>query len=182
MIDPPGAIRVSDADRDAAAELLADAVAAGRLSLEEHNTRLDALYAATTENQVAAVVADLPSLPVRRGALYRALDPYRCVVIGGHAQRAGRFRIGRFCTVIAAFGGLALDLRTAQLSQDEITLTVWSLAARVSVRVPAGWRVRDQVLALGRHRAVKDNDADAKAPVIRLRGTSVGGSFDLSQG
>jgi len=84
---------------------------------------------------------------------------------------------------IAAFGGLALDLRTAQLSQDEITLTVWSLAARVSVRVSggmAGEGIRCSPSAdIARSRT---NDADAKAPVIRLRGTSVGGSFDLSQG
>lgn len=60
--------RASDADRDAAAGALADAVAAGRLSLAEHNTRLDALFAAVTEDQVSAVVADLPARPVRRTA------------------------------------------------------------------------------------------------------------------
>ena len=96
MTQPSEGLLASDADRDAAASALADAVAAGRLSLAEHNTRLDALFAARTQDQVAAVTTDLPALPVRRGALYRAVDPYRCVVIGGSARRVGRFPIGRF--------------------------------------------------------------------------------------
>jgi hypothetical protein len=182
MMEPPGGIRASDADRDAAAGTLADAVAVGRLSLAEHTTRLDALYAAVTADQVSAVIADLPARPVRRGALFRALDPYRCVVIGGSAQRVGRFRIGRFCTMIAAFGRLDLDLRAAQLSQDEITITVFSVAARVSVIVPPRWRLTDQVLVLGARRAINDNGGDdPRTPLLRLRGTSIAGSFWLSR-
>ena len=108
----PEGILASDADRDEAASALADAVASGRLSLADHNARLNALFAARTQDQVpAAVTADLPALPARRGALYRAVDPYRCVVIGGSAQRAGRFAIGRFCSLTAAFGSFDLDLR-----------------------------------------------------------------------
>src|SRR5215470_11251805 len=122
MTDSSGAIKASDADRDSAAEALADGVASGRLSMAEHNARLDSLFAASTADQVAAVVADLPARPARRGALYRAVDPYRCMVVGGSAQRVGRFRIGRFCSAIAVFGRLDIDLRDAQPSQDEVTL------------------------------------------------------------
>lgn len=182
MTEPSRGLRASDADRDAAAGALADAVAAGRLSLAEHNTRLDALFAAVTEDQVSAVVADLPARPVRRTALYRAVDPYRCVVIGGSAQRAGRFPVGRFCTVIAAFGSFDLDLRAAQPSQDEITLSVWSVAARIAITVPARWRVIDQVLVLGTRQAIADGGGDASAPLLRLRGACLGGSFQLAQG
>ena len=174
-------LRVSDAERDVAAGALADAVADGRLSLDEHNTRLDALYAAVTAAQLAAVIADLPARPVARSGVYRAMDPHRCVVIGGHAQRAGRFTIGRFCTIIAAFGGLDLDLRSARLSQEELTLTVWSVAARVTVIVPPGWRINDQVLVIGARRAIGDNDGDPAAPLLRMRGSAFAGSFHLSQ-
>jgi hypothetical protein len=174
-------VRASDDDRDVAAGVLADAVAVGRLSLAEHSSRLDALYAAVTQDQVSAVTADVPARPARRGAFFRAFDPYRGVVIGGHARRAGRFRIGRFCTLVTAFGDLELDLRAAQLSQDEISLTVYSLAARVTVTVPANWRVLDEVLVVGRRRAVNDDDA-ATVPLLRLRGTVFAGSFRLSRG
>src|SRR5579863_4783326 len=148
MTQPAEGLLASDADRDAAASALADAVAAGRLSLAEHNARLDALFAARTQDQVTAVTADLPALPVRRGGLYRAVDAHRCVVIGGSIQRTGRFAIGRFCTVTAAFGQVDLDLRAAVPSQREITLTIWAMAARISVMVPDAWGLMSQVLVL----------------------------------
>jgi len=173
-------ILASDADRDAAASALADAVAAGRLSLADHETRLNALFAARTVDQIAAVTADLPALPARRGALYRAMDPYRIVVIGGRARRAGRFPVGRFCGVSAAFGSLDLDLRAAVPGQREITLTVWGVAARVAIIVPAAWRVTDQVLVLGSRQAVADRDGDPAAVLLHLRGTCVGGSYRLT--
>jgi hypothetical protein len=178
---PPDGILASDADRDAAASALADAVAAGRLSLAEHDARLDALFAARSQDQLSAVTADLPALPVRRGGIYRAVDAHRCVVIGGSAQRAGRFGIGRFCTVTTAFGGLDLDLRAARPSQDEISLTVYGLAARISITVPPGWRVSNQVLVLGRSQVMADRDGAPGEPVLHLRGTCLGGSFRLAQ-
>ena len=181
MTEPTRGILASDADRDAAASALAEAVAAGRLSLADHDARLDALFAARTQDQVSAVTADLPALPVRRSGLYRAVDQHRCVVIGGSAQRAGRFPIGRFCTVTVAFGGLDLDLRAAVPSQEEITLTVWGLAARVSIVVPANWRVTNQVFVAGSSQAMADRDGSPGEPLLRLRGTCLGGSFRLAQ-
>src|ERR1700683_4448497 len=97
MSQPSGGVRASDADRDAAAEALADAVGAGRLTLAEHSRRLDAMYAAVTTDQVAATVADLPSLPAKRTAMYRAIDPYKIIVIGGDGPGGGRVRSGPGC-------------------------------------------------------------------------------------
>jgi len=171
----------SDADRDAAASTLAAAVAAGQLSLAEHAVRLNALFAARTVDQVAAVTADLPALPARRGALYRAVDPYKIVVIGGSARRAGRFSIGRFCSVTAVGATVDLDLRSAVPAQPEITLTVRGVAARVAITVPASWRVSDQVLVLGRRQAIPDQDAAPGAVILRLRGACLGGTYRLTQ-
>ncbi len=183
MTDPSGAVRASDSDRDAAAEALAEAVGAGRLSLEEHSARLDAMYRAQTAGQVAAVVADLPSLPVKRSALYRAVDPYKIIAIGGTVQRAGRFRIGRFCDLSALFGRIDLDLRTCVLSQDQVTIAVRGVFGTVTVIVPRAWRIEEQVLVIGSRQAIasRDND-DARVPMVRLRGTILGGSFRLSDG
>ncbi len=180
MAEPTGGVRASDADRDAAAEALAGAVASGRLSLAEHSARLDAIFAATTSAQIAAVVADLPSLPAKRSGLYRAVDPYKVVIIGGQAQRAGRFRIGRFCTLTGLFGRIDLDLRNVVLSQDQVTVVVRGLATSVSVIVPRGWRIQEQVFVLGSRQAIDSRDDLSNAPMIRLRGTLIGGSFRLS--
>jgi hypothetical protein len=177
----PGAIRVSDADRDAAAEKLADAVATGRLTLADHDQRLDALFAAVTTDQLAAVTADLPALPARRGALYRAVDTHRCVVVGGRVQRGGRFSIGRFCSVLAAFGRVDLDLRTAVPTQDQVTLNVRGLAGTVAIIVPPGWRLQDDVLVIGTRQAIERPGGDASAPMLRVHGLVLGGTFRLTE-
>ena len=82
----------------------------------------------------------------------------------------------------AAFGGLDLDLRAAVPSQQEVTLTVWSLAARIAITVPARWRLTDQVLVVGARQAMADRDGSPAEPLLRLRGTCLGGSFVLTQG
>jgi hypothetical protein len=58
---PRPAIRVSDADREAAAEQLRVAAADGRLELVELDDRLTAAYQAKTRAELAAVTADLES-------------------------------------------------------------------------------------------------------------------------
>ncbi len=66
-------------------------------------------------------------------------------------------------------------------SQEEITLTVWSLAGRVSIVVPARWRVTSQVVVAGRSQAMPDREGSPGEPLLRLRGTRLGGSFRLAQ-
>ncbi|HEY5197317.1 MAG TPA: DUF1707 domain-containing protein [Solirubrobacteraceae bacterium] len=61
MTDPSG-LRVSDAERDQAAGDLRDHYAAGRLSSDELSDRLDAVYAAQTQAELAGLRVDLPEL------------------------------------------------------------------------------------------------------------------------
>ncbi len=58
-------MRISDADRAAAAERLRIAVDEGRLDLTEYDARLRSAYAATTYGELEPITADLPpvSLP-----------------------------------------------------------------------------------------------------------------------
>jgi len=53
-------LRIGDAERDAVAKALHDHFAAGRLTREELDQRLDATLAAKTRGDLAAVVHDLP--------------------------------------------------------------------------------------------------------------------------
>ena len=57
-------LRVSDQQREQAADALRDHFAAGRLTEDELNERLDAALAAKTEPELNALLADLPKLPV----------------------------------------------------------------------------------------------------------------------
>jgi Domain of unknown function (DUF1707) len=71
----PQALRIGDAERDAAAAELGEHYTAGRLTLDELNERLDAVFSAKTFGQLARVMADLPGPgrlawrtgPARRG-------------------------------------------------------------------------------------------------------------------
>jgi Domain of unknown function (DUF1707) len=54
-------MRASDADRDAAADVLRDAHAEGRLTLEEFEERLDRTLAAKTLGELAGLTQDLPA-------------------------------------------------------------------------------------------------------------------------
>jgi uncharacterized protein DUF1707 len=56
----PHAMRIGDAERDAAAADLGEHYAAGRLTLDELNERLDAVFAAKTNGQLIRIMADLP--------------------------------------------------------------------------------------------------------------------------
>jgi hypothetical protein len=53
-------LRIADADREAAAAHLREHYAQGRLTLQEFNERLDAVFAATTQSQLSALTRDLP--------------------------------------------------------------------------------------------------------------------------
>src|SRR5215468_5746025 len=53
--------RASDADRDAAAGLLNEAFAEGRLTADEHDQRLSVAYAARSWQELHQLTADLPA-------------------------------------------------------------------------------------------------------------------------
>ena len=65
VVAPRGEVRISDADREGAAARLKSHYAAGRLSHEELEERLDRLYAARSRSELRALFADLPA---ERGA------------------------------------------------------------------------------------------------------------------
>jgi hypothetical protein len=57
------ATRASDADRDAAAGLINEAFAEGRLTADEHDQRLSAACAARSWQELHELTADLPAPP-----------------------------------------------------------------------------------------------------------------------
>jgi hypothetical protein len=67
-------------------------------------------------------------------------------------------------------------------TQDQVTLTVRGVGATVTVVVPRGWRVRDQVLVLGRRQAIGRGDEGGSGPLLELTGVMVGGTYQLTDG
>jgi hypothetical protein len=62
MADAPD-LRASDEQRERAASDIREHFAAGRLSEEELSERVQAAYAARTQGELSALLADLPALP-----------------------------------------------------------------------------------------------------------------------
>jgi Domain of unknown function (DUF1707) len=95
-------LRIGDAEREAAAGRLREHYAQGRLTLEEFNQRLDAVFAAATQSQLSALTRDLPHVAAPSAAL-----PVGAA--GAHRERAGREhrrgprgRLGLFPVIISA--------------------------------------------------------------------------------
>jgi hypothetical protein len=59
-------IRASDSDRDRAASLLREHLAAGRLAPEEFSERLDRAFTAKTVGEIDALLKDLPGIDLYR--------------------------------------------------------------------------------------------------------------------
>jgi len=84
MATAPG-LRISNADREAAAESLREHFAEGRLTLEEFQHRLGAVFGAKTDCHLAAITADLPAASPGRGWITQSATAGQQA--GGQEQR-----------------------------------------------------------------------------------------------
>ena len=57
---PKPSVRIGNAERDRAADLLGEHFRAGRLDVQEYDERITAAYAAKTDEDLAPLFADLP--------------------------------------------------------------------------------------------------------------------------
>jgi Domain of unknown function (DUF1707) len=93
--------RASDADRDRAVQDLREHFAAGRLTGDEMDERIQAAYAARTDGDLRRLLADLPQLPITQAQQKAALAERR-----RHLQRqvlqqsGGGLALFLVCTVI----------------------------------------------------------------------------------
>jgi hypothetical protein len=140
-------LRVSDADREQAAERLREAAGEGRITLDELDTRLDAAYAAKTYAELEVPTRDLPVegsasvavsnagvLPVSRvgGTPKSRLS----VAIMSGARRKGIWVVPPVYTAVAFLGGVDMDLRDASFSQPEVRIRVFAFLGGVDIIVP----------------------------------------------
>jgi hypothetical protein len=84
-------MRVSDAEREAAATELREHYAAGRLTLEELNERVDKAFAAKTRADLNAVMTDLPSARWGGGGAAAGAGSARSSGTGGPFGSSGPF-------------------------------------------------------------------------------------------
>jgi len=99
-------MRTSDAEREHAAEALREHYAAGRITREELDERLEAVYGATTVEELDELRADLPDVPLSTQARRAELAHRRAELRGKMLQRAGgALTPFLICSVIWAASG-----------------------------------------------------------------------------
>ncbi|CAL9538178.1 DUF1707 SHOCT-like domain-containing protein [Streptomyces sp. enrichment culture] len=154
-------LRASDADRERVADILRDALAEGRLDMEEFGERLDATYRARTYGELAPITRDLPdhgSPAVPAVSLTKDAQPgggwgerivgasdsgsssWAVAVMSGF-QRKGRWTAPRRFNCFAFWGGGEVDLREAYFEDREIVINAVAIMGGVDVIVPPGVEV-----------------------------------------
>lgn len=136
--DPPlpqPAARVSDAERERAAEQLRDAVSDGRLELSELDERLTAAYQAKTRADLVAVTFDLE--PVRS-----EVRPLTLRTKSGTIKRAGIWTAPAEIVAECTSGTIKLDFTQARVQDREIHVHASARSGSVILVVPhRGWTV-----------------------------------------
>jgi hypothetical protein len=140
-------LRIGDADREAAAATLREHYAQGRLTLEEFNQRLDAVFAATTQSQVRHITRDLPHVSSPGTAPPVAAGTDRERSRRDYQSGGWRPRLGLFPVIIAALATwlLIVDLH--------LRMFPWPGKLGIFLAILAGVRgVLRRVFGLGRGR------------------------------
>ncbi|MET8141893.1 DUF1707 domain-containing protein [Sphaerisporangium sp. NPDC005288] len=169
----PQELRASDDDRERVVTVLRDAVADGRLTHDEHEERVEAVFAARTLGELAVLTADL--LPEHLQPL-RA-DGRPVMALFRSEQREGRWVVPSHYSVTAVGSGVTLDLCEALLQSSHITVQATVVGATLTLIVPEGVRVVIPASAVvgGKRNQVPETTA-LDAPVIEVTGVIMMGN------
>ncbi|MFP5021053.1 DUF1707 SHOCT-like domain-containing protein [Pseudonocardia phyllosphaerae] len=131
-------IRISDADRERAAERLHRAMAEGRISVEELQERLTTVYSARFGAELVPVLADLPGDPLDLSSdvLATPVGP-PTILRGGFSglRRRGVWHVPPRLRIQCSVGPVLLDFCDAALPEPvvEVELELGAGAARLLV-------------------------------------------------
>jgi hypothetical protein len=137
----PARQRISDDERQQVAEVLHDAAAQGRISLDELGQRLTLASTAKTYADLAPVTADLPAVSGAVLPLPLSADVAPAPVFDSSfasmstKRREGRWRLGSRHRALALWGGVVLDLREALVTSPVVTLQASAFMGSVDVIV-----------------------------------------------
>ncbi|MGX5182854.1 DUF1707 SHOCT-like domain-containing protein [Streptomyces avermitilis] len=156
--EEPSELRASDADRERVAEQLRDAVAEGRLDMEEFEERLEATYKARTYGELTPITRDLPAAGVGAPPVSMVKQPapsgsWAERIVGGDGssswavaimagfQRKGRWTVPKRFNSFAFWGGGEIDLREAYFADREVVVNCVAIMGGMNVVVPPGVEV-----------------------------------------
>jgi hypothetical protein len=174
-VPPPAELRASDADRERIAQVLQDAHADGRLTLEELEERLGTLYRSRTLGELARLTEDL--LPPDQQPLN--LDGRPVSAFLRQQERGGRWVVPAELDVTAMFGTTKLDFRDAILQNSRVVVNATLVFGGLEIHVPEGLEVirvtKDKTVRLTK------GPEEPGAPVVEVRTTNFVGDISVKQ-
>nr|WP_176740510.1 DUF1707 domain-containing protein [Streptomyces sp. Ncost-T10-10d] len=192
-------MRASDAERERVAETLREAVAEGRLEMEEFELRLEAAYRARTHGELEPLLRDLPSpgtavdpvgaAPVPTSSAVRWADRIgkpatsrgAFAVWGGFGRR-GNWTVGRKFTAFTMWGGGEIDLREANFEDREVVIRCFTIMGGMRVTVPP--ELNAEVTGIGIMGGFGERSKDAgvqspDSPRVRITGLALMGGVGV---
>ncbi|MCH6163568.1 DUF1707 SHOCT-like domain-containing protein [Streptomyces marispadix] len=210
MSDELPEMRASDAERERVAEVLRDALAEGRLGMDEFQERLDSTYQARTRGELVPLVRDLPyhdspdtdgdanpepaatgqnpqapALRKKRRWAERiggkATSRWGVGIMGGFGRK-GEWTVPRVFTGVGIMGGGELDLREARFEERDVVIRCFALMGGFSVTVPPGMGVEVRGIGImGGFDSSASGFADADAPRVVITGLTVMGGVGVER-
>ena len=183
-------MRVSDSDREQAADALREAADHGRITMDELEERLELAYAAKTYADLAAVTRDLPGTapapsavqPSMAGRIGGTPRSKFAVAIMSGARRMGRWVVPRNYVGVAVMGGIELDLREAQFSEPEVTIHAYTVMGGIEITVPDDVEVDVSGIAfMGGFDHNASGPGVPGAPRVRIIGFALMGGVDVKR-
>lgn len=193
-------LRASDADRERVVERLRDAVAEGRIDMDEFEERLEVAYTSKTYAELEPLTRDLPApggapMPVAAAAPAPADGSWPSRIGGSGAQGAGSAAVAVMSTfqrkgnwtvparldAVAFWGSGELDLREANFAEREVVINCVAIMGGIEITVPPGVEV--DVRGFGFMGAFDQRDtpgpADPGAPRVVVTGLAFWGGVEV---
>jgi hypothetical protein len=183
-------MRVSDSDRERAADVLREAAGHGRITMDELDERLERAYAAKTYADLATVTRDLPGQAQAPSAVQPAMagriggtprSKFSVAILSG-ARRTGRWVVPPSYVAVAVLGGVELDLREAQFSEPEVTIHAYTVMGGIEITVPEDVDVDVSGIAfMGGFDHNASGPGVPGAPRVRVIGFALLGGVDVKR-
>jgi hypothetical protein len=193
-VPEPRNLRASDADRERVASVLREAAGDGRLSMDELDERLDAVFAAKTYADLEPITHDLPGagtdyVPAPSIAAADSMRRYGgeptshgAVAIMGGFSRKGDWVVPKDFNVFCLMGGGEIDLREARFSAPEVSIHVVAIMGGCEITVPEDATVRVTGIGImGAFDHVTTGTGLTGGPVITVNGLALMGGVDVKR-
>jgi len=183
-------LRISDTDRDRTAEVLREAHAHGRITVDELDERLTSVYSAKTYADLVPITRDLPAVEdaaappqnVRSSRISGTPRFRMSLAILGGASRDGAWVVPPEYKAIATLGGIKLDMSDSTFAEPETVIRAYAVLGGMEITVPADAEV--DVGAVGIMGGVDhgaEGPGEPGGPRIRIVGVAVMGGIEVKR-